>query len=103
MALDHYGRVCRCCGETEEAFLALDHINNDGGARRKERRVLIGLWAKQNDYPPTLQVLCHNCNSAKGFYGQCPHVGPPLPVKRQPTNEERAARRAASEDDHAAP
>ena len=27
-------------------------------------------WEK---YPPGYQVLCHNCNLAKGFYGSCPH------------------------------
>src|SRR5213078_4819734 len=25
-----YGNACACCGETEEAFLALDHVHNDG-------------------------------------------------------------------------
>ena len=28
--LDHYGRVCACCGELEVQFLELDHVNNDG-------------------------------------------------------------------------
>ena len=71
-----YGGKCICCGETEIKFLALDHKNNDGARHRKE----IGLWggkmyrwAKKNNYPNLLQVLCHNCNLAKAFHGKCPH------------------------------
>jgi hypothetical protein len=67
---------CSCCGETTLEFLALDHVNGDGAAHRKEigRHALSTYrWAKKNEYPSTLQVLCHNCNLAKGFYGQCPH------------------------------
>ena len=32
--LDHYGRACSCCGETEPAFLTIDHVNNDGAEHR---------------------------------------------------------------------
>jgi hypothetical protein len=28
---------------------------------------------KRRGFPPGHQVLCHNCNMAKQFYGQCPH------------------------------
>ncbi len=30
-------------------------------------------WLKKQGYPPGFQVLCHNCNLAKGYYGACPH------------------------------
>lgn len=30
-------------------------------------------WQRKNNYPKGFQVLCHNCNLAKGFYGKCPH------------------------------
>lgn len=30
-------------------------------------------WLRRNNYPNGFQVLCHNCNMAKGFYGKCPH------------------------------
>jgi polyribonucleotide nucleotidyltransferase len=34
--LEHYGGSCTCCGETRYEFLAIDHINNDGGKHREE-------------------------------------------------------------------
>ncbi|MEK7112983.1 MAG: hypothetical protein AAB875_06755 [Patescibacteria group bacterium] len=76
--LYHYGGKvprCVCCGENEINFLVLDHKNNDGAKHRK----LVGtgtsmfLWVKRNNFPNMFQVLCHNCNMAKGFYGICPH------------------------------
>jgi hypothetical protein len=27
----------------------------------------------KHGYPDTFQLLCHNCNLARGFYGTCPH------------------------------
>jgi len=72
--LRNYGGKCVCCGETEIKFLALDHRNNDGSKHRKEiKQNKIYKWAKQNGYPDILQILCHNCNLAKAFYGKCPH------------------------------
>lgn len=76
-----YGGACRCCGETVREFLAIDHVNNDGHEHRK----IIGfgihmlyLWAKKHNFPPSLQILCHNCNNAKAFYGVCPHQTQPI-------------------------
>lgn len=66
---------CSCCGETETKFLSIDHINGGGDAHRRE----VGFgksfyqWLRKNKFPPGFQILCHNCNMAKGFYGQCPH------------------------------
>lgn len=71
------GYVCACCGETERAFLTLDHINNDGNEHRKivGRGDLIYRWLKVNGYPPIVQVLCMNCNFGKRMNGGiCPHV-----------------------------
>lgn len=70
---------CACCGENEINFMALDHINNDGAKHRKEMNngkggSQIYQWIINNNYPTGFQVLCHNCNLAKGFYGECPHV-----------------------------
>lgn len=70
--LKYYGDKCACCGETEPKFLALDHINGGGTKHRKGKGNIIQ-WIATNKYPPLFQVLCHNCNSAKGFYGYCPH------------------------------
>lgn len=68
---------CACCGESEIRFLSIDHIN--GGGTKHRRQIGIGggatmyLWLKKNNYPKGFQVLCYNCNMAKGFYGICPH------------------------------
>jgi hypothetical protein len=77
-AMDGYGGKCSCCGETELAFLTLDHINNDGAAHRKELGYAGGQsfyhWVIKNDFPSLLQVLCWNCNEGRRFNdGVCPH------------------------------
>lgn len=73
-----YGGKCACCDESTPEFLAIDHVNNDGA----EHRRLIGAsgstatyaWLRRNGFPQDgFQLLCHNCNNAKAFYGQCPH------------------------------
>ena len=74
--LRHYGTKCACCGETEPKFLAIDHMNNDGAAHRKEigkSSQSILYWLRDNNYPEGFQLLCHNCNVAKAYYGICPH------------------------------
>lgn len=72
IVLGHYGAFCRCCGEKEDKFLCIDHKDNGRGnpAKRNPNPML---WIIQNNFPPYFQVLCHNCNLAKGFYGKCPH------------------------------
>jgi hypothetical protein len=64
---------CACCGELEIPFLALDHMDGKGAEHRRQIGTSIYYWTKINGYPPGFQVLCHNCNLAKGFYGICPH------------------------------
>jgi hypothetical protein len=71
--LAHYGNTCRCCGESRYEFLSLDHINNDGAAHRKKFTGRIERWIRANGFPDTFQVLCMNCNFAKGKHGICPH------------------------------
>ena len=71
--LEHYGMKCTCCGESQIEFLAIDHINNDGHKKRKVMKTNIYDWIIKNRYPKDLQILCHNCNLAKAFYGGCPH------------------------------
>lgn len=80
--LNHYGAVCNCCGETEDAFLSIDHINGDG---KKHRQQINGgkgrtagsrfySWIVKNNFPENLQVLCMNCNFGKYINkGVCPH------------------------------
>lgn len=71
----HYGGKCRCCGETNIAFLCLDHVNGDGNKHRKQFKGSIYEWVIAHNFPkkPVFQVLCANCNMAKTHLGYCPH------------------------------
>lgn len=76
--INEYGGACQCCGENEPRFLAIDHINGNGSEHRKEIGIKGGyrfyLWLKENKYPKdNFQLLCMNCNFAKGKNGTCPH------------------------------
>lgn len=69
--------ICECCNENHMEFLTIDHINGGGNKHRKSiAKNLSGwqfyLWLKRNNYPKGFQVLCMNCNFAKG-HGGCPH------------------------------
>jgi len=69
-----YGGKCACCGESRIEFLTLDHIHG----RSDEARRITGqqAWArlKARGWPKeNYQLLCFNCNCAKGIYGHCPH------------------------------
>lgn len=65
-ALLAYGSECKTCGETQPLFLNLDHIENDGAEHRREiGTALLAVWARQNNYPSNLQILCDNCNLTK--------------------------------------
>lgn len=85
--LKKFGGICTCCGESDVHFLAIDHINNDGKKHRAEQgSASLGFYRRllTEDCPYELQVLCHNCNMAKAFYGICPHEairkGLPMPI-----------------------
>lgn len=76
LVIEKYGGVCVCCGETEIAFLTIDHINNDGAEHRRKighGGTQIYRWLVKNDFPPGFQTLCFNCNCAKSIIGYCPH------------------------------
>lgn len=67
-----YGSKCSCCGEAEQSFLSIDHVNGyDGLGPRKSTPLY--RWLKKNGYPAGFQLLCMNCNGARGYYGYCPH------------------------------
>jgi len=72
-----YPPKCACCGETTLKFLGIDHINKNGKKHRREANIHGGrglyVWLRKNHFPEGFQVLCHNCNFAKGHYGRCPH------------------------------
>jgi hypothetical protein len=83
--MNAYGGVCACCGETELAFLTIDHIDGNGAEHRREMAGETGLaysqagartyrWLRSNNYPAGFQVLCANCNCGKHWnQGVCPH------------------------------
>ena len=73
-ALTMLGGRCECCGESEYKFLAIDHINGLHHRDRTESgNALVNKVRKNPDAKKLYRILCHNCNSAIGFYGSCPH------------------------------
>lgn len=71
-----YGGQCACCGEAHREFLALDHMYGGGNKHRKEvggDKAAVYREARDDGFPPRFTILCHNCNSAFGYYGYCPH------------------------------
>jgi len=78
--LEAYGGPrCVCCGENQEIFLTIDHIQTDGKSHRKSLQATGTSFyrkLKQLGFPnePPLQVLCYNCNRAKYHCGSCPHT-----------------------------
>jgi hypothetical protein len=72
-----YGHRCACCGETTAEFLVIDHVNGRGSRDRKELNLVgraLNLWLRRHGFPrDAYRLLCHNCNSARGHYGYCPH------------------------------
>ena len=68
---------CKCCGEFGLDFLSIDHVNGGG---TQHRRLVAGTvlyrWLIKNNFPDGYQVLCFNCNCAKGLKQNnnvCPH------------------------------
>lgn len=77
-----YGDKCKCCGESQMEFLTLDHIKGNGAKHRlklfgRNGRLSGGYkmhrWVINNNFPKMIQVLCYNCNCAKGVNKYCPH------------------------------
>lgn len=77
--INHYGNVCNCCGETNQQFLTIDHVNNDGYKEVDKNGVrlnstLLCLKIIRDGFPDTYQILCANCNHGKRMNnGICPH------------------------------
>lgn len=71
-----YGGKCECCGESEMAFLTIDHVFNNGAQHRKEMgSARVYNYLKRNGYPREgYRVLCFNCNCGRRINGgKCPH------------------------------
>ncbi len=88
--LDHYGNTCACCGESNEKFLTLDHINGGG---YEERRHNGDLWVclVRRNFPDGYQILCYNCNCGRQQNGGvCPHKTSDCQENNQMNNPEMA-------------
>lgn len=72
--VEGYGGACECCGEDHYEFLAIDH-RYGGGAEERRRSTAYQMMTAivVEGFPPTYRLLCHNCNQARGYYGECPH------------------------------
>jgi hypothetical protein len=73
-----YGNICACCQLDDVRFLSIDHVLNNGAHERKVLKLRSGeeLLRRiiRESFPPTSQLLCFNCNFAKGLNGGiCPH------------------------------
>jgi hypothetical protein len=70
----HYGEQCICCGESEQAFLTIDHIDGKGTEQRANLKGGDGFyrWLIKNNFPEGFRTLCYNCNCGRRN-GPCPH------------------------------
>lgn len=76
LVLDHYGKICVCCGETREKFLTIDHTEPLGSkAKRSElKHTAIYAFLFRENFPEGFRVLCWNCNCGRAINsGICPH------------------------------
>lgn len=73
--IDFYSGQCQCCGETALEFLSLHHKNGDGSEHRKTVKSGYQMyrWVVINNFPDSIELLCHNCNMSLGAFGYCPH------------------------------
>lgn len=77
--IEEYGGRCSCCGEDEEKFLQVDHIDKDGHIHRKIT------WSINQDLLKNkgkyrVRILCANCHNAITYYGSCPHEKCTIPA-----------------------
>ena len=83
---------CRCCGKNSHVdFLSIDHILGkkemdlipelvEMGYSSKSNSGKLRKWIIDNNFPEYFQILCHNCNTAKGLKdnnNKCPLEGKP--------------------------
>lgn len=76
MVIERLGGKCECCGESEIAFLEVDHINDDGKEQRIKHpgQTTIYWWLAKHNFPPGFRLLCSNCNRGRWRNGgTCPH------------------------------
>lgn len=76
--INHYTRgknTCQCCGEKNIDNLTIDHIDGRKEVKHspKQGGIKLWVWLQVHNFPKGFQILCYNCNSARGNYGICPH------------------------------
>lgn len=68
------GGCCACCGETEPAFLTVDHVNGRTPEDSFGSQLHMLLWLRKEGYPEGYRLLCFNCNCGRERNGGvCPH------------------------------
>lgn len=72
-----YGSICSCCGESNPAFLTIEHLRGGGKRHMVSCGGYLGMLRdlKQRGWPKDdYTILCYNCNCAKAKRGGiCPH------------------------------
>ncbi len=61
--------VCACCGYSDIRFLSVDHIDGRKNLSVKEKKLnshYLWKYLIKTGLPSGYQILCHNCNIAKG-------------------------------------
>lgn len=71
--IEHYGSKCSCCGNSNLAALAIDHVYG-GGCKHRKQGLAIVTQIVRSGFPNSYRLLCHNCNhSARMGGGVCLH------------------------------
>lgn len=71
--VNNLSAICQCCKEVTYEFLAIDHINGDGKADHKRCKNTAKIVIRDGFPVNKYQILCYNCNTAKGHNKICPH------------------------------
>jgi hypothetical protein len=79
IVLAAYGRKCAHCGDTRLECLEIDHIGGwgkDHKAETGERLSGYSLWKwiRDNNFPPSIRLLCGSCHSALSYFGILPRL-----------------------------
>jgi hypothetical protein len=73
---DKLGHSCRCCGDTHQEFLTLEHKKGGGRAHYRSRSGWKGVMSDVLKDPNSFdkyEILCFNCNCSRNRVGYCPH------------------------------
>lgn len=95
--IEMYGGKCACCEEAIFDFLTIEHKN---GQRRIIKETGTRAYRKAiKEYRPDLyEILCWNCNCAKGQLGYCPHHPEDKPQSHIIHNSDRTYRYTKTHD-----